>query len=172
MENGYHLYSFSGQLLREEPVEQFKQWAWRPRPERLLSKDEMKNVRKNLREYSRQFEEADLAKRSTADRAVIEGRRRQLDEWLAWREKTEDWRCRVRMRSTERSSTAGHRVWPRRSWTEYATQDPGRPTATPSASSGSRCSRTCRHWARRVAPRSICVHCTALLLAVTLIVSP
>ena len=88
MENGYHLYSFSGQLLREEPIEQFKQFIWRPRPERLLSKEEMKNVRKNLREYSRAFDEADLAKRSTADRAVIESRRRQLDEWLAWREKT------------------------------------------------------------------------------------
>jgi len=88
MENGYHLYSFAGQLLREEPIEQFKQWTWRPRPERLLSKEEIKNVRKNLREYSRAFEEADLAKRSTADRAVIEGRRRQLDEWLAWRQTT------------------------------------------------------------------------------------
>jgi len=88
MENGYHLYNFAGQLLREEPIEQFKQWTWRPRPDRLLSKEEMKNVRKNLREYSRAFDEADLAKRSTADRAVIEGRRRQLDEWLAWREKT------------------------------------------------------------------------------------
>lgn len=89
MENGYHLYNFAGQLLREEPLEQFKQWAWRPRPERLLSKDEMKNVRKNLREYSRQFDEADSAKKSSADKAVVEARRRQLEEWLAWREQVE-----------------------------------------------------------------------------------
>lgn len=88
MENGYHLYSFAGQLLREEPVEQFKQWAWRPRPERLLSKDEMKNVRKNLREYSRQFEEADVAKKSSANKAVVEARRNQLEEWLAYRART------------------------------------------------------------------------------------
>lgn len=88
MENGYHIYSFSGQLLREEPVEQFKQFLWRPRPERLLSKDEMKTVRKNLREYSRQFEEADIAKRSSADKAVVEERRRKLNEWLAYRERT------------------------------------------------------------------------------------
>lgn len=88
MENGYHLYTFSGQLLREEAIDQFKQWAWRPRPERLLSKEEMKNVRKNLREYSRAFEEADLAKKSSADKAVVEQRRRMLDEWLAWRERT------------------------------------------------------------------------------------
>ena len=50
----------------------------------------MKNVRKNLREYSRQFEEQDVAKRSTADKAIIEGRRRQLDEWLAWRARVEE----------------------------------------------------------------------------------
>lgn len=90
MENGYHLYTFAGQLLREEPLEQFKQWAWRPRPERLLSKDEMKNVRKNLREYSKQFEELDNAKRSSADKAVVDKRRQQLAEWLAWRERTEE----------------------------------------------------------------------------------
>lgn len=87
MENGYHLYTFSGHLLREEPIEAFKQWAWRPRPDRLLSKDEMKNVRKNLREYSRQFEESDQAKKFSANKAVVEARRRLLEEWLAWRER-------------------------------------------------------------------------------------
>ena len=45
-------------------------------------------MRKNLREYSKQFEEADLMKKNTANRAVIEQRRTQLDEWLAWRERT------------------------------------------------------------------------------------
>ncbi|GAB7357432.1 hypothetical protein MBLNU459_g8357t1 [Dothideomycetes sp. NU459] len=89
MENGYHLYDFKGTVLREEPTEQFKQWAWRPRPERLLSKDEQKAVRKNLREWSKQFEEQDLAKKNTANRAVVEQRRRLLDEWLAWRQRTE-----------------------------------------------------------------------------------
>jgi translation initiation factor 3 subunit B len=42
-------------------------------------------VRKNLREYSREFEEADLAKKNTANRQVVEHRRRLLEEWLAWR---------------------------------------------------------------------------------------
>lgn len=89
MENGYHLYDFKGTLLREEALEQFKQWAWRPRPERLLNKEEMKAVRKNLREWSKQFEEQDSAKKNTANRAVVEQRRRLLDEWLAWRGRTE-----------------------------------------------------------------------------------
>ena|ERR1700761_5412719 len=89
MENGYHLYNFSGSLIREEPIEGFKQWAWRPRPERLLSKEEMRNVRKNLREYSKQFEDLDKAKASSANKAVVEARRKMLDEWLAWRERME-----------------------------------------------------------------------------------
>ena len=89
MENGYHLYTFAGAPLREEPLEGFKQWAWRPRPDRLLSKDEMKNVRKNLREYSRQFDETDQAKKSSANKAVVEQRRRMLEEWRAWRERME-----------------------------------------------------------------------------------
>lgn len=88
MENGYHLYDFRGQLLREDAIDQFKQFTWRPRPERLLTKEEQKAVRKNLREYSKQFEEADLMKKNTANRAVVEQRRTQLDEWLAWRERT------------------------------------------------------------------------------------
>lgn len=88
MENGYHLYDFRGQLLREDPIDQFKQFAWRPRPERLLSKEEQKGVRKNLREWSKQFEEEDVARKNTANRAVVEQRRRLLDEWLAWRERT------------------------------------------------------------------------------------
>lgn len=89
MENGYHLYDFRGQLLREDPIDQFKQFAWRPRPERLLSKDEQKAVRKNLREWSKQFEEEDQARKNTANRAVVEHRRRLLDEWLAWRQRTQ-----------------------------------------------------------------------------------
>ena len=49
----------------------------------------MKNVRKNLREYSRQFEELDLAKRSSANKAVVEARKGMLEEWIAWRARVE-----------------------------------------------------------------------------------
>ncbi|RYO83032.1 hypothetical protein DL764_009519 [Monosporascus ibericus] len=85
MENGYHVYDFKGEQLREEPVDKFKQWLWRPRPPTLLTKDEQKQIRKNLREYSRQFEQEDAERGASADLAVIEARRRLLDEWYAWR---------------------------------------------------------------------------------------
>ncbi len=86
MENGYHLYDFKGEQLREEPVEKFKQWLWRPRPASLLTKEEQKQIRKNLREYSKVFDQEDLDRFASADLAVVEHRRRLLNEWLAWRD--------------------------------------------------------------------------------------
>lgn len=89
MENGYHVYDFKGELLREEPVDKFRQWLWRPRPPTLLTKDEQKQIRKNLREYSKTFEQEDAERGASADLAVVEARRRLLGEWMAWRESVE-----------------------------------------------------------------------------------
>ncbi|KAF1815554.1 translation initiation factor eIF-3b [Eremomyces bilateralis CBS 781.70] len=89
-ENGYHLYDFKGTALREEPLERFKQFAWRPRPPTLLTKEEQKHIRRNLREYSKIFDPQDLLRKNKASRAIIEQRRRLLDEWLAWREQVEE----------------------------------------------------------------------------------
>jgi translation initiation factor 3 subunit B len=47
-------------------------------------------VRKNLREYSKLFDEQDFNKKNLANKAVIEQRRRLLDEWRAWRVRVED----------------------------------------------------------------------------------
>jgi len=86
MENGYHLYDFKGTLLREEAIEGFKQLLWRPRPPTLLSKEEQAEIRKNLRNYSKVFDEQDVAKKSSANKAVVEARREMLEEWRRWRE--------------------------------------------------------------------------------------
>jgi len=85
MENGYHLYDFKGEQLREAPVEKFEQWLWRPRPATLLTKEEQKAIRKNLREYSKVFDQEDADRGASADLAVVEQRRTLLEEWLAWR---------------------------------------------------------------------------------------
>lgn len=90
MENGYHLYDFKGEQLREEPVEKFKQWIWRPRPPTLLAKEEQKQIRKNLREYSKVFDQEDQDRGASADAAVVENRRRLLAEWMAWRQAIEE----------------------------------------------------------------------------------
>ncbi|KAJ4411194.1 Translation initiation factor 3 subunit b [Didymella pomorum] len=86
MENGYHLYDFKGTLLREEHIDGFKQLLWRPRPPTLLSKEEQSEIRKNLRNYSKIFDEQDAVKKSSANRAVIDDRREKLRAWNEWRE--------------------------------------------------------------------------------------
>ena len=90
MENGYHIYSLSGELLREEHIEKFKQFLWRPRPPTLLSREEQKTIRKNLRDYSKDFEEQDRIEEDKEKGAIVEERRRMLSEWLAWREKVQE----------------------------------------------------------------------------------
>ena len=89
MENGYHIWDFKGTSLLEEHVDRFKQFLWRPRPPTMLSKEEQKEIRKKLREYSKVFDEEDYYEAESANKEVIDKRKRQLDEWLAWREKVE-----------------------------------------------------------------------------------
>lgn len=90
MENGYHIYDFKGELLREEHIDKFKQMLWRPRPSTFLSKDDQKSIRKNLREYSRIFDEEDQIEEDKEKGAIVEERRRLLSEWLAWRKSEEE----------------------------------------------------------------------------------
>ncbi|KLJ10927.1 eukaryotic translation initiation factor 3 subunit B [Blastomyces silverae] len=84
MENGYNIHTFSGTTIAEHPTEKFKQFVWRPRPPTFLSKEEQKQVRKNLREYSREFEEEDKYAVDIANTAIVEMRKRVLNEWTAW----------------------------------------------------------------------------------------
>lgn len=84
MENGWTIHTFSGNTLAEHPTDKFKQFSWRPRPATLLSKEEQKQVRKNLREYSKEFEEEDRYAVDIANTAVVEKRKRVLNEWVAW----------------------------------------------------------------------------------------
>lgn len=84
MENGWSIHTFSGTTLAEHPTDKFKQFVWRPRPATLLSKEEQKQVRKNLREYSKEFEEEDRYAVDIANTAVVETRKRVLNEWVAW----------------------------------------------------------------------------------------
>ena len=87
MENGYHLYTFSGIPLADVPTEKFKQLLWRPRPATMLSKEEQRTIRRNLREYSREFDELDKELEEGANIAIVEHRRRLYQEWYSWVER-------------------------------------------------------------------------------------
>jgi translation initiation factor 3 subunit B len=85
LENGYAIWDFRGQEITKHIQDRFKQFIWRPRPPTLLGKDKQKQVRKNLREYSRAFDEEDAAEESSVSAELIALRKRLVDEWNAWR---------------------------------------------------------------------------------------
>lgn len=90
IENGYKLFEFTGNLLRDDSIDHFKEFIWRPRPASLLNAADRKKVRKNLREYSAQFDEADAMEADAATRDAILARRRALEEWRAYRSNYSD----------------------------------------------------------------------------------
>lgn len=51
----------------------------------MLSKEQQKQIKKNLREYSRTFDEEDAAEESYVSAELIAHRKRLVDEWNAWR---------------------------------------------------------------------------------------
>ena len=85
MENGYAIWDFKGQEIEKHILERFKQFVWRPRPRTLLSKEKQRAIRKNLKEYSRQFDEEDAAEESNVSAEQVAQRKRLVDEWNAWR---------------------------------------------------------------------------------------
>lgn len=85
LENGYAIWDFRGQELVKHIQDRFKQFIWRPRPVTLLSKEKQKQIRRNLREYSRAFDEEDAAEESNVSAELVALRKRLVDEWNAWR---------------------------------------------------------------------------------------
>ena len=86
LENGYAIWDFRGQELEKHILDRFKQFIWRPRPRTLLTREQQKQIRRNLREYSAQFEQEDAEARSNVSAELIAQRRRLVDEWNAWRQ--------------------------------------------------------------------------------------
>lgn len=88
IDHGYKMFNVAGQLLREEAIPNLRNFAWRPRPQSLLTSAEKKKVKKNLREWSLQFAEQDAMEADTAMRDLILKQREMLAQWNAYRQET------------------------------------------------------------------------------------
>lgn len=89
LDNGYKIWDFRGESVREEAIDKFKAFSWRPRPASLLSKNQKKDITKNLKKYSRRFMEEDEMEASEASRQLILQRREALKSWKEWRQAVE-----------------------------------------------------------------------------------
>lgn len=91
MENGYQMWSFCGQPLYKVSKDRFFQFAWRPRPECLLSKEKQKEISKNLKKYSKRYEEEDEKLLAAVDSEYLAERERLQEEWNNWKDSKAEW---------------------------------------------------------------------------------
>ncbi|KAL7421607.1 Translation initiation factor 3 subunit b [Cryptotrichosporon argae] len=89
-EPGFSLWDFKGQELQHHALDKFKQFLWRPRPPTLLSKEQQKKIRKELKEHSRQFDDEDAAEENRGSAEKLAQRQREIAEWDAWRRRNVD----------------------------------------------------------------------------------
>merc|ERR1711915_33697 len=78
-----------GKILKRSTVDKFCQLCWRPRPPSMLSKEQIKDIKKNLKKYSDQFNAKDKMKQSKASKELIEKRRELMDKFRVYRERRE-----------------------------------------------------------------------------------
>ena len=90
-DNGYYVWSFAGQLLYRAERNRFFQFQWRPRPPSLLSAERRRAVAKNLRHYSKKYDEEDEALLNAADEEFLAAREGVMREWRDWRAAREGW---------------------------------------------------------------------------------
>jgi len=90
LENGYQIRDFKGAVLYEQHLERFKSFSWRPRPPTLVPRDQQRKIRRNLKDYSREFEAEDEAEAAGASQELLTLRRRLLEEWYAWRKAVQE----------------------------------------------------------------------------------
>eukprot|EP00842_Homolaphlyctis_polyrhiza_P003378 jgi/Hompol1/4040/HPOL_003462-RA len=80
-DSGVMLWTFSGQQLTAQSIKQLKQILWRPRPPTLLTPAQQKAIRKNLKDYAKQFDAEDAALNTQLS---AEERVRRAALWREW----------------------------------------------------------------------------------------
>ena len=85
VDNAYWLWSFQGKILRRFQVDRFCQLLWRPRPPTLLSQKQIREIKKNLKKYSIEFDVVDREQGSKKSKEILTRRRNFVDEFMEYR---------------------------------------------------------------------------------------
>jgi len=95
------IWSFQGRQLRKIEISQLSQTLWRPRPPTLLSDDAVKEIKRNLKTYSKEFEKDDRLLKSKVSKEILTKRRQMMADFEDFerenRDRYEEQRCRRRM---------------------------------------------------------------------------
>ncbi len=81
MENGYKLWTMQGQEIAKSTFKTLYQVMWRPRPDLILSTEEVKKIEQNLKQYQGRFQREDDEIRLS----LMSGAQKRLREWrIEW----------------------------------------------------------------------------------------
>lgn len=86
-DHGYYLWSFQGRILKRCNLKNFIQFSWRPRPPTLLSLEQQKEIKKNLKKYYQQFESKDRMRMTRASKELLEKRAKLREQFMEYRNK-------------------------------------------------------------------------------------
>jgi eukaryotic translation initiation factor 3 subunit B len=87
VDNEYWIWSFQGRLIRKHVLERFCQLLWRPRPASLLSGEKVREIKKNIKQYSAQFEIKDKMTLMKASKDIIEKKKKIMNDFREYRKK-------------------------------------------------------------------------------------
>lgn len=65
--------------------ERFCQLLWRPRPKTILSEEKLKEIKKNLKQYSTIFDEKDKSALTKASKEILDKRRKLMEDFNEYR---------------------------------------------------------------------------------------
>ncbi|KAL6906358.1 hypothetical protein ACP4OV_003959 [Aristida adscensionis] len=84
MENGFQIWSFNGKHLYKVSKDHFYQFMWRPRPPSLLTPEKEEEISKNLKKYSKKYEQEDQDAFNQLSEQERKRRTQLQEEWDSW----------------------------------------------------------------------------------------
>lgn len=86
MENGFNVWAFHGQMIYKVAKDRFFQFLWRPRVPSLLTPEREAEIKRNLKKYSKRYEEIDDALKNAASSTQLAERQEVLERWREWQQ--------------------------------------------------------------------------------------
>lgn len=84
-DHGFVIWDMRGEQVTRLNSARLAYFGWRPRPPVLLSREQLREIRRNLKNYSAVFEEADLRELSAESSNTAQMKGRMMMLWNEWR---------------------------------------------------------------------------------------
>jgi len=88
-DNSYQMYNFQGKAINKVPFDRLYKLSWRPRPPTPLTPEQIKEVKKNLKQYSEKYNAADRLYMSRVSKELLDKRRNLYDHFQGFRNRAE-----------------------------------------------------------------------------------